>query len=228
MVSWCGCAPAPAAPCSRRDAAKGARNSRCELRLGRPGDLLPGRPPSQTKGFRRVLRLRDPRVRTSSSAVLPARRSRREAGSLPCASGRHGRRAQSSAAALARDLPPNAGSLRGPRRPSGGQRPAVCGGGFLRRAFDRLSLGGWAGAHAGHGAAMTALDRAARLVVQLLDLYKRFLSPLLPPACRFTPTCSVYAREAIERHGLARGAGLAVRRLVRCHPLNKGGFDPIP
>lgn len=75
---------------------------------------------------------------------------------------------------------------------------------------------------------MTALDRAARLVVQLLDLYKRFLSPLLPPACRFTPTCSVYAREAIERHGLARGAGLAVRRLVRCHPLNKGGFDPIP
>ena len=75
---------------------------------------------------------------------------------------------------------------------------------------------------------MTAAGAPARLAVRLLDLYKRFVSPILPPACRFEPTCSVYAREAIARHGLARGAGLALKRLVRCQPWNRGGFDPVP
>ena len=68
----------------------------------------------------------------------------------------------------------------------------------------------------------------ARVAVALLDFYKRLLSPLLPRACRFEPTCSVYARQAIERHGLARGLGLAVRRLARCHPFHPGGLDPVP
>jgi putative membrane protein insertion efficiency factor len=68
----------------------------------------------------------------------------------------------------------------------------------------------------------------ARLAVAALAFYKRVLSPLLPPACRFEPTCSVYAREAIERHGLARGAALAARRLLRCHPFHSGGLDPVP
>jgi putative membrane protein insertion efficiency factor len=68
----------------------------------------------------------------------------------------------------------------------------------------------------------------ARLAVALLDLYKRFLSPLLPRACRFEPTCSAYARGAIERHGLARGLALSVRRLLRCHPFHPGGLDPVP
>jgi len=68
----------------------------------------------------------------------------------------------------------------------------------------------------------------ARLAVSALAFYKRVLSPLLPPACRFEPTCSVYAREAIERHGLARGAALAARRLLRCHPFHAGGLDPVP
>jgi putative membrane protein insertion efficiency factor len=68
----------------------------------------------------------------------------------------------------------------------------------------------------------------ARLTVAALAFYKRVLSPLLPPACRFEPTCSVYAREAIERHGLARGAALVARRLLRCHPFHAGGLDHVP
>jgi putative membrane protein insertion efficiency factor len=66
------------------------------------------------------------------------------------------------------------------------------------------------------------------MATAILDFYKRAISPWLPPACRFEPTCSIYAREAIERHGLARGAALALRRLLRCHPFHSGGFDPVP
>jgi putative membrane protein insertion efficiency factor len=58
--------------------------------------------------------------------------------------------------------------------------------------------------------------------------YKRFVSPVLPPACRFVPTCSEYAAEAVEKHGVLRGGTLAVRRLVRCGPWHPGGFDPVP
>ncbi len=58
--------------------------------------------------------------------------------------------------------------------------------------------------------------------------YKRFISPLLPPMCRFEPTCSVYAMQAIEKYGIIRGAWLGARRLLRCHPLNPGGWDPVP
>ncbi|MBK9968519.1 MAG: membrane protein insertion efficiency factor YidD [Holophagales bacterium] len=67
----------------------------------------------------------------------------------------------------------------------------------------------------------------ARSAAELLSLYKRFVSPLLPPACRFQPTCSEYARESILRHGLVRGAWLSIKRLARCHPFHPGGFDPV-
>lgn len=69
---------------------------------------------------------------------------------------------------------------------------------------------------------------AARGAAGLLVGYKRFLSPLLPPACRFHPTCSEYARESILRHGFLRGAWLSIKRLSRCHPFHPGGFDPVP
>lgn len=65
-------------------------------------------------------------------------------------------------------------------------------------------------------------------VLWLLRWYKRAVSPLLPPACRYTPTCSEYAMEAIERHGLGRGTFLAVRRVLSCHPFARGGYDPVP
>ena len=58
--------------------------------------------------------------------------------------------------------------------------------------------------------------------------YKKFISPILPKACRFTPTCSEYAIEAIERFGVIRGSMLASYRIMRCNPFSKGGYDPVP
>lgn len=67
-----------------------------------------------------------------------------------------------------------------------------------------------------------------RLILVLLFAYKRAVSPLLPVACRFHPTCSEYMAEAVHRHGACRGVWMGLRRLARCHPLNAGGLDPVP
>jgi len=66
------------------------------------------------------------------------------------------------------------------------------------------------------------------VLVGTIKLYQRFLSPLLPPACRFYPSCSQYAVDAIDLHGLGRGSWLAVKRLARCQPFSRGGYDPVP
>jgi len=66
------------------------------------------------------------------------------------------------------------------------------------------------------------------LLTFLVKLYRWFVSPLLGQNCRFYPTCSSYALEALERHGAVRGTWLATRRICRCHPWNPGGFDPVP
>jgi len=67
-----------------------------------------------------------------------------------------------------------------------------------------------------------------RLLLALISFYRRHISPLTPPSCRFQPTCSAYAREAIERHGAWRGSLLAAWRVLRCNPFTKGGYDPVP
>jgi len=67
-----------------------------------------------------------------------------------------------------------------------------------------------------------------RCVLALIAGYQRWISPMFAPRCRFEPSCSSYAREAITEFGLGRGGLLAVRRLSRCHPFHRGGYDPVP
>jgi putative membrane protein insertion efficiency factor len=62
----------------------------------------------------------------------------------------------------------------------------------------------------------------------LIRLYQRTLSRILPPSCRFTPSCSHYSYEAIEKYGALKGGWLAIKRIGRCHPFNPGGYDPVP
>lgn len=68
----------------------------------------------------------------------------------------------------------------------------------------------------------------ARLLRALVHVYRMTLSPLFGPSCRFEPSCSTYALEALERHGARRGAWLSLRRVLRCHPFHPAGFDPVP
>jgi putative membrane protein insertion efficiency factor len=66
------------------------------------------------------------------------------------------------------------------------------------------------------------------LLIILIRSYRRWISPVLPPRCRFYPSCSSYALEALQLHGALRGSLLTLRRLLRCHPFNAGGYDPVP
>ena len=66
------------------------------------------------------------------------------------------------------------------------------------------------------------------VLLAIVSVYRRFVSPALPAACRFYPSCSAYAEGALRRHGAAKGTWLTVRRLARCHPFHPGGIDPVP
>ena len=66
------------------------------------------------------------------------------------------------------------------------------------------------------------------LALWLIHFYRRAISPLFPPSCRFTPSCSQYTYEAIERYGFLKGGWLGLKRIIRCNPFNPGGYDPVP
>jgi putative membrane protein insertion efficiency factor len=68
---------------------------------------------------------------------------------------------------------------------------------------------------------------AKRLVLLLIRFYQSFISPFFPPSCRYEPTCSVYAYEAVQKYGVCRGMLMAVKRILRCHPFHPGGYDPV-
>ena len=67
-----------------------------------------------------------------------------------------------------------------------------------------------------------------QITLFLIKLYQKIISPALPPSCRFTPSCSHYGYEAIEKYGFIRGSILATKRVLRCNPFNQGGYDPVP
>lgn len=75
---------------------------------------------------------------------------------------------------------------------------------------------------------LTVISRVARsAVITLISAYQRFLSPLLPPSCRYLPRCSEYGLLAVDKYGVIRGTGMALLRILRCHPFARGGYDPI-
>lgn len=67
-----------------------------------------------------------------------------------------------------------------------------------------------------------------KIILLLIKIYQNYISPLFGPKCRFYPTCSSYTYEAIERFGILRGGYLGIKRILKCHPFNEGGFDPVP
>jgi uncharacterized protein len=93
----------------------------------------------------------------------------------------------------------------------------------------RASTAGACGApHGGQQATDPPAGSATRVLMGPIIGYRRFISPYLAPRCRFYPSCSQYALDALRVHGAARGLWLTVRRLARCHPFNPGGYDPVP
>lgn len=70
--------------------------------------------------------------------------------------------------------------------------------------------------------------KVKKVFLFLIDIYRRYISPLKSPCCRYIPTCSEYAMIAVERYGAARGGWLALKRILRCHPFHQGGYDPVP
>lgn len=66
------------------------------------------------------------------------------------------------------------------------------------------------------------------ILINLIKIYRYILSPLFPPSCRFYPTCSEYSIEAIDKHGVLAGSWLSLKRILKCHPFHRGGFDPVP
>ncbi|MCL2200575.1 MAG: membrane protein insertion efficiency factor YidD [Oscillospiraceae bacterium] len=71
-------------------------------------------------------------------------------------------------------------------------------------------------------------DLGKRALIAVIRFYRRNISPLSPPNCRYMPTCSAYTLQAVEKYGALKGGWLGLRRILRCHPFRKGGYDPVP
>jgi len=69
---------------------------------------------------------------------------------------------------------------------------------------------------------------ASSIIIAIVRVYRKAVSPILPPSCIYTPTCSAYAEEALRKHGAVKGFVFAVKRILRCHPWHSGGYDPVP
>lgn len=74
----------------------------------------------------------------------------------------------------------------------------------------------------------TIIDFPKKVMMGLIGFYKKYISPLFPPSCRYVPTCSEYAMIALQRYGFLKGSWLATKRICRCHPWHEGGYDPVP
>ena len=155
-------------------------------------------------------------------------RGRLGGGSQPGKATAPGTDAQASRLA-SRGLPSRTAGQPGLRRcqPGGSRRRSRPGSGTTAPAA------GWGApvmseASRGDASLRRAPSLAARPLIVAVVGYRRFISPLLPPVCRFAPSCSEYALEALRTHGAVRGLWLAARRLARCHPFNPGGYDPVP
>jgi putative membrane protein insertion efficiency factor len=150
-------------------------------------------------------------------------------GSQPCEATASGTYAQARRLA-SRGLPPRGA------RSSGGRWRTPGGIGRRSRPGSRTTAAaaGWGAAPIMSASEMSSAKEetvptlAARFFIVPVIGYRRFVSPLLPPVCRFAPSCSEYALEALRQHGAIRGLWLSVRRLARCHPFNPGGYDPVP
>lgn len=66
-----------------------------------------------------------------------------------------------------------------------------------------------------------------KILIYIINLYRKYISPMSPPSCKYTPTCSMYAIQAIEKHGILKGGLMALYRILRCNPFSKGGYDPV-
>lgn len=108
------------------------------------------------------------------------------------------------------------------------------GSGLDRSAVDPRVLlargrgGRAAGTQAHHERTLDGTGALTEVALFLIRGYRLVISPLFPPSCRYTPTCSAYTLEAVERHGAWRGLGMGMRRVTRCHPWHDGGYDPVP
>ncbi len=218
MDSGYACPRKMAAPCLRDAEPKAATNS-----------PLATREPSGTPtsfGFpttARILRAADFRKAYNQGTDLradflprfvcewPGRKTRAPAGIHRTAGFRQSRAAESGEAKAA-------GSAAGALARNG------AGMGYCDQPAPSRYSGAGGGATAGSGSVGGAMQKA---VIATLRLYKRFVSPFLPSACRFSPTCSEYMLEAVDRYGVLRGVGMGLRRLLRCHPFHTGGFDPV-